>query len=212
MSSDDRERITNVLENMWQGQSEASLPDEDTDDAQGVTAQGELDPNGVYVDSEGKLFPGNNTSGSVGRLTKVDRKGLESETPTTAREKRDWAFAREHMPSQTVFKQWRGSDGKTRKGFLYRLKCEQGREWILFAYYDGSFYQVNVIEPSLARQIPKSVHAGHLFEDGHICLGSGSDWGRPTLAGAWGKSVYWVECFSLWINDTSKPFPGNKFQ
>ena len=43
------------------------------EDNETQSLDGELDPHGIYYDSEGKLFPGHNKKGAIGKLTLVKR-------------------------------------------------------------------------------------------------------------------------------------------
>jgi hypothetical protein len=80
-------------------------------------------------------------------------------------------------------------------GWIYSITSELGDPYSLFAYHDGSFYQVLVILPAVAGQY--GAHDGHLFSDGRICFGDSG--GLPTLEQAYAKSVLWATGFSIFL-------------
>ena len=78
-----------------------------------------------------------------------------------------------------------------------------GDRYQLFAWFDGSAYQVKVVEPDVERGADP--HACHLFPDARICFGHGDGGGMPTLEQAYARSVLWANGFSVWIR--GEPFP-----
>lgn len=77
-------------------------------------------------------------------------------------------------------------------GWLYSFTCEFGEHYEMFAYHDGSSYQVKLIYPE--HEGKYNAHRGHLFEDGNLCLSMGL--GMPTLESAYAKSILWATGFS----------------
>lgn len=107
------------------------------------------------------------------------------------------------MPAAT--KRMRTRDGV--EGWLYSFRCQFGRLYRLFAYWDGSMYQVLVLEPELETRW-KSAHTGHLNGNGTICFGAGG--GRPTLESAYAKSVVWANGMSVALVTGQFPFNYNQ--
>jgi hypothetical protein len=94
------------------------------------------------------------------------------------------------------------------RGWLYEFDNEFGDHFKMFAYRDGSYWQVLVIEPQL-EDYYRSPHTGHIFGDGRICFGAGMQSGRRTLADAYAKSVLWSNGLSAMIHSGAKQFPFN---
>ena len=108
------------------------------------------------------------------------------------------------MPAGT--KRIKSRDGT--EGWLYGFKCSAvGRYYKMFGYWDGSSYQVLVLEPALETKW-KNVHSGHLHADGSICFGIGG--GRPTLESAFAKSVIWASGMSVALGSGQFPFNFNQ--
>lgn len=80
------------------------------------------------------------------------------------------------------------------RGWLYPVTTPHGDEYELFAWFDGSGYQVRVVSPDVWGR--DDLHACHLFRDARICLGAGEGNGWPTLDGAYARSVAWANGFS----------------
>lgn len=95
------------------------------------------------------------------------------------------------MPAET-----RGVRADGVEGWLYPVTTPCGDQYELFAWFDGSGYQVRVVVPDLwARD---DLHACHLFRDARICFGAGEGGGLPTLDGAYAQSVLWARGFSAY--------------
>jgi len=90
-------------------------------------------------------------------------------------------------------------------GWLYNIMSQLGDDYTLFAYNDGSQYQVLVVFPEVAGHY--DVHDAHLFSDGRICLQDGG--GMPTLESAYAKSVLWASGFSVYVRNGQFPFSVN---
>jgi hypothetical protein len=91
-------------------------------------------------------------------------------------------------------------------GWLYSFRDELGDRYTMFAYHDGSQYQVKVVEPEVEGRF--SPHSGHLFGDGRICL-SATLTGLATLELAYAKSVLWANGFSIFLRTGKFPFSRN---
>ena len=94
------------------------------------------------------------------------------------------------------------------RGWLYSFQTEFRDTYRMFAFFDGSFYQVLVIEPRVEKRY-SSPHTGHIFSNGRICMGEGMNAGRRTLADAYAKSVLWANGFSAMIHGNLDRFPFN---
>lgn len=77
-------------------------------------------------------------------------------------------------------------------GWLYPVTTPSGDRYELFAWFDGSGYQVRVVAPDLWGR--DDLHACHLFRDARICFGAR----EGTLAGAYARSVLWARGFSAY--------------
>ena len=91
-------------------------------------------------------------------------------------------------------------------GWYFSFVCEFGSRYEMFAYFDGSFYQVNVLSPVVEEKF-QSAHTGHIFKDGNICFGANYGSGRPTLEEAYAKSVLWANGFSAMLVAGDDKFP-----
>ena len=120
-------------------------------------------------------------------------------TPASTRLLRDQAVVEMSLPSTTRYLVVEGV-----RGWLYPISSEAGDDFLLFVYFDGSAYQVKVVEPAVeARPDP---HACHLFPEARICLGEHPTGGMPTLAEAYSKSVVWCTGFSVYLRTGKFPF------
>lgn len=80
-----------------------------------------------------------------------------------------------------------------------------GDPYTLFAYNDGSQYQVMVVFPEVAGRL--NPHEVHLYSNGCICFGEGV--GLPTLEQAFAKSVLWTAGFSAFARTGNFQFSNN---
>jgi hypothetical protein len=104
---------------------------------------------------------------------------------------RDRAFAAARMPRAT-----REVAVEGLRGWLYPVTSAAGDRYELFAWFDGSAYQVRVVSPDVWGRT--DLHACHLFRDARICLGTGVGGGMATLEGAYARSVVWADGFSVY--------------
>jgi hypothetical protein len=88
-------------------------------------------------------------------------------------------------------------------GWLYQITSQLGDDYTLFAYNDGSQYQVLVLFPKVAGHY--NVHDTHLYSDGRIDCGSV----MTTLEPAYVKSVLWANGFSSFLRTGQFPYYGN---
>jgi hypothetical protein len=123
----------------------------------------------------------------------------DSFTPASTRLLRDQAIVEGNLPSATRYLAVAGV-----RGWLYPIESELGERFLLFLYFDGSGYQVKVVEPALERH--DNPHACHLFPDARICLGQDPSGGMPTLAAAYSKSVVWCNGYSVFLRTARFPF------
>jgi len=90
------------------------------------------------------------------------------------------------------------------RGWLYPATSTQGDAYQLFAYFDGSAYQVKVVAPDVEGH--PDPHACHLFADGRICLSAGATGGLDALEAAYAKSVVWCNGYSVYVRCGRFPF------
>lgn len=153
------------------------------------------DPNKqVTVDREGNLHVGNAPGGQP--TSKVPQEVFAD------RLAEDRTIARRKMPTNTV--EITTAEGVT--GFLYSVASELRDTYKMFAYFDGAFYQVKVLEPALEERW-HSPHTGHLWKDGRICFGQAFGSGMPTLEDAFAKSCLWANGMSVALRDPNNKFP-----
>jgi hypothetical protein len=120
-------------------------------------------------------------------------------TPASTRLLRDQAVVEVSLPSTT---RRLVVDGV--RGWLYPITGESGDRFLLFVWFDGSAYQVKVVEPEVeARPDP---HACHLFPGARICLGEHPGGGMPTLAEAYSRSVVWCNGYGVYLRTGRFPF------
>ncbi len=103
---------------------------------------------------------------------------------------RDRTYAAGHMPRATRELTVEGT-----RGWLYPVTTTGGDLYQLFAWFDGSVYQVRVIRPDLWNRL--DLHASHLFRDARICFGPGGG-GTRSLPEAFALSVAWANGFSAY--------------
>lgn len=151
----------------------------------------------VLVDREGAIRLGGQTSPEEARQLSEVHQGTFA---SSARIERDHAIVARKFPRNT---RYMAVDGVP--GFLFTLASEIGDEYDLFAYHDGSQYQVLVAYPEVAGRY--GTHDAHLFSDGRICFGPAG--GLSSLEQAFAKSALWVTGFSIFIRTGRFPFSNN---
>jgi hypothetical protein len=133
-----------------------------------------------------------------GPVSGSNRPGLADEGD---RSTRDRGIARRFLPSNTTT---RVLDGTTY--WTYQFQCEFRNRYVMAAFFDGREYQVRVLEPDVTGRF--SVHHGHLFDDGRICLSPPAN-GAASLQDAYAKSVVWASGFSIMQHTGKFPFSLN---
>lgn len=154
--------------------------------------------NKVFVDRDGKIREGDKTNTSDSGLSEVPQETFAS------RLSEERSVVNSFMPRNT--KKFITDEGI--EGWLYDFVTEFDDKYIMFAYYDGNYYQVLVVEPKVEGKW-NSAHTGHIFSNGRICFGIGYDSGRPTLQEAYSKSVLWANGLSVAIRTDHFPFSNN---
>jgi hypothetical protein len=129
---------------------------------------------------------------------------LNSDTPELSdfggdRLARDRAVVRDKLPEGTR-EIW--VDGTT--GWAYEINDEFNEPYVMMAYFDGSEYQVKVLEPAIEAHY--GVKEAHIFSDGRLCLRPPAG-GMPTLAEAYAKSVLWATGFTVCRRAGHFPWP-----
>ncbi|HTT72211.1 MAG TPA: hypothetical protein VMG32_13385 [Anaeromyxobacteraceae bacterium] len=124
--------------------------------------------------------------------------GREAGAPRSARTLRERACLELHFPAST---RPLSVDGV--KGYLFPLETELGDRFELFAWFDGSAYQVRVVHPALEGLGP---HAVHLFPDRRICFGHRDGGGVATLEEAHARSALWANGMSAYLRGARFPF------
>jgi hypothetical protein len=106
-----------------------------------------------------------------------------------ARYDQDRQYVERHMPKGTRHVSMDGKDC-----WIFIKNTRIGISITLALYYDRdeNGYCAQVLEPALPESL-KSIHAGHLFSDGVICMGEDSMRTRRTLGEAYGRSCLWAE-------------------
>jgi len=161
---------------------------------QGVDFPSNPDRN-VYVDDEGNIVL--NPRSAPGRtLSSVPQKTFAVSLV------RDRQTVAQKMPANT---QEMSVSGTT--GWIYHITTELGDPYTLFAFHDGSAYQVMVVFPEVAGRY--GAHDAHLFGNGCICFGDALQGGLPTLEQAYAKSVLWANGFSVFLRTGQFPFSRN---
>lgn len=153
----------------------------------------------LWVTRDGKLAEGNQAQTNDRTLSEVPQdtfaSRLESERAIVAT--KFPRNARELTTTEGV------------RGWVYSFVNEFGQEFTMFAYFDGNYYQVKVIDPVLEAEW-QSPHTGHLWSDGRICFGSSYGSGRCNLADAYSKSVLWANGISVALHGGEFPFSINQ--
>ena len=154
----------------------------------------------VFVDRDGNIREGRNTSSNEAGLSEVPQATFAS-----SRLVEETNYARSHMPRNT--RKFVTDEGVT--GWVYEFDSEFKDNYCMFAYFDGSYYQVLVIQPKVEGKW-NSAHTGHIFSDGRICFGSNYNSGMPTLKDAYAKSVLWANGLSVATRTDFFPFSANQ--
>jgi hypothetical protein len=145
----------------------------------------------VFVDREGNICMDANSGRPLSQVPqKTFAASLSSDRQTVASK----------LPSNTCETTCNGVTG-----WVYQIMSQLGDSFTMFAYNDGSRYQVMVAFPEVAGRYGQ--HDAHLFHDGRICFSNDS--GMPTLEQAFAKSVLWATGFSVFLRTGKFPFSNN---
>lgn len=152
----------------------------------------------IVVDSEGRIRLGDDNRNAAGPQTVIPQETF------AARIDEDRKIAYSFLPSNTV--ELTTKEGI--HGFVYSLDTEYGDRYTLFAYFDGSNYQVQVVSPEVEERF-NSQHTGHVFKNGRICFGNNYGCGMPSLREAFAKSALWANGMSVATRTGQFPFSNN---
>ena len=157
--------------------------------------------NKVLVDNEGGIHVGEDrqTQQNPQAVSEVQQDTFESRLTTDRR------TVKTKLPANT--KEFKTSEGVT--GWVYCFSCELGTRYKMFLYFDGSNYQVKVIEPRVENYW-HDPHTGHLMGNGNICFGAHYGAGRPSIGAAYAKSVLWATGMSIAIKTGTFPWNHNQ--
>ena len=113
----------------------------------------------------------------------------------SSRRERDVREFRTFMPDNTMLVE---QDGRLH--FVFEKDTEVKVPFTIALYHDPdeNGYCAHLIAPEI-EEAWKSVHVGHLFKDGVICLGGESMRAKSTLREAYGKSCLWAEGMGIMI-------------
>jgi hypothetical protein len=149
----------------------------------------------VIVSKEGKIRLGDQPTNSAGPETIVPQETFAGALQN------DREIARRYMPDNT--REITTEEGVT--GFVYSITTELRDEFTLFAFFDGSNYQVKVVWSELEKRF-KSLCEVHLYSNGVIDFGN-NDWnGAFSLRDAYAKSVLWANGLSIFMRIGRFPF------
>lgn len=152
----------------------------------------------ITVGPEGEIYTGDAPQGAP--LSKVQHGTFAARVD--GREVSDTVWAKSHMPRNTQF-----IDHPEARGWCYSFRSQMGRQYTMFAYFDGRSYQVKLVEPQLEGAV--GAHTGHLFSNGKICLSQLAGSGQPSLEEAYSKSVLWATGMDIVLAGFHFPFSIN---
>ena len=143
----------------------------------------------IVVDREGGIHLNSPLGEEISRVP-IEKFAL-------SRIERDRSTASRKLPRNT--KEVRSSDyGPDHTAWLYKITSSFGTNFTLFANFDGSSYQVRVIEPEIEEEI-RNVHAGHIYRDGRICFDRGQTAGCRHLRALMQSLFFGQRAFALFV-------------
>lgn len=83
--------------------------------------------------------------------------------------------------------------------FIETVYCEFGNQYILGYTYDGSEYQVVLIQPE-EYVGQHNVSRCHLWSDGKLCLSQLPNTGWRSIEGARARGILWCTAYSLFLH------------
>lgn len=179
----------------------ATRPSLDAIRDQVISAQreGETNPAGrekIVVDSTGQI----GFEHQLGDGRPLSEVSQETFANTSTRLDRDRQTVASHLPSTT-----REMTVDSTLGWRYSFVNEFGEEFSMWAFFDGSLYQVALISPAVEGRA--GAHDQHLFRDGYLCLSPRG--GTGDLEGAYARSVLWANGYSAFVSTGVFPFSIN---
>lgn len=155
----------------------------------------------MFVDSEAGIHTGDQVAGDKRPVSEVQQDTFA----IGSRLGKDRKTVSKKLPANT--KEIKTSEGVT--GWFYQFRCQLGKVYELFLWFDGAYYQVKLVTPRLEDHW-KSPHTGHLYSSGKICLGDDFNNGMPSLEAAYAKSVVWATGMSVALKTGTFPFNYNQ--
>ena len=158
--------------------------------------------NKVLVDNEGGIHVGEDrqTQQNPDSVSEVQQDTFETRLSADRR------TINAKLPANT--KEFKTAEGVT--GWVYSFSCELGTRYKMFLYFDGSNYQVKVIEPRVENYW-HDPHTGHLMGNGNICLMALTMMQMVApIEAAYAKSVLWATGMSIAIKTGTFPWNHNQ--
>ncbi|MEV7519504.1 hypothetical protein [Streptomyces sp. NPDC091371] len=160
-------------------------------------------PQDVYVDREGKVRLGSGGEDDA-PLSRVPQSTFAA-TGTEARLAREYEVVRTKFPANTYYEDAPGAEG-----WVYEITTMFHRTYVMCAHFNGTEYQVRLIEPELESLPSHDAHGVHLYGSGLICLSERPGSGQPTLQDAYARSAAWA--LGVDFVQMGHPFPFNRKQ
>ncbi|MDG5802315.1 hypothetical protein P9869_06505 [Streptomyces ossamyceticus] len=139
----------------------------------------------VYVDRTGRVRLGAGDEGDA-PLSKVPHGtfAVLSRAQRLAEERR---VAGRKLPANAYYEDTPGAEG-----WVYSITTEFGNTYVMCATFNGTQYDVRLLDPAM-ESVPKlDQHGNHLYTSGKICLSSSSGSGMPDLETAYSRSAVWA--------------------
>ena len=137
----------------------------------------------IFVGKNGEIIAGDQVNNGK-QLSQIHQGTFAAPT----RFERELEVVREKLPSNTMYFETSPGQG----GWVYSFHDEFGEFYKMFAYHNGSSYDVKVLVPNV-EGVYKCQHICHLFYDARICFGET----LYTLEAAYAKSVLWANGFTV---------------
>ncbi|MFI2640586.1 hypothetical protein [Streptomyces sp. NPDC018610] len=139
----------------------------------------------VYVDRTGRVRLGTGTERDA-PLSKVPH-GTFAALGKAERLAEERRVARRKLPENAYYEDTPGAEG-----WVYSITTEFGNTYVMCAGFNGTQYDVRLLEPAL-EDVPKlDQHGTHLYHSGKICLSSSLGSGVPDLETAYSRSAVWA--------------------
>lgn len=158
----------------------------------------------VYATQDGRIVTGDSVRpGEERQLSEVHQATFATAVTSSSRRESERRVVNEKFPRNTRYLEVDGIGG-----WYYKFSDEFGNPYEMFAYHDGSVYQVKVVYPEVEGKY--SPHNGHLYGSGRICFGNTD--GMPNLEDAYAKSVLWASGFTVFLQTGLFPFSLNNLR